>query len=139
MSTFPLLTRHWFELWRKDAVTTNDKVEATLQTVYRQAAVTIRRRDPAKDADLPQGSYVAEVAVRVTRSNRPTLQATSTADAYDLFFAPGALGRAYALEDVDRTETTAEKSDLGRDEKFERILQERIHRLAAKKLTVYAP
>jgi hypothetical protein len=139
MTTFPLLTRHWFEAWRKDAVTSDDKLESTLHSIYRQASVKVRQRAPAKDKDLPQGKYVAEVAVRTSRSNRPTLQVTSTADAYDLFFRPGVLGRAYAMEEPGETEPGALKSDLGRDTLLEKILQERIHRLAAKKLTVYAP
>jgi hypothetical protein len=137
ITALPLLSRHGLELWRKDAVTDRDRLEGTLQTIYRQVTVRLRRRDPAKDKDLPQGEYVADVAVRVTRSNKPALQVTSAADAYDLFFAPGAIGRSYAEAGCTAAAPRQEKVDLGRDENLEAVLRGRIHRAAAKNLTLY--
>lgn len=134
ITTLPLLSRHGLEVWRKDAVTPRDQLEGTLQSIYRQAEVVVRRRDPAADADLPQGKYLADVAVRTSRSNRPTLQVTSTADAYDLFGAPEELGRAYG---EPQPEQRSYRTGLGRDGNLEAILRQRIHRAAARKLTVY--
>jgi len=60
----PMVAKHFFEFWRRDATSTYDLVEGSLQTVYLVAAVNITRADP-------NGSdYEVDVEVRRIRSDR---------------------------------------------------------------------
>ncbi|HOF19550.1 MAG TPA: hypothetical protein PK082_11620 [Phycisphaerae bacterium] len=81
ITTLPMTGKHWWEFWRKDAATRRDLIESTLQTIYRQAKVSIR----------PAGAdgYQVSVEVQAYRSNLQELQVTNTSEAYDLFTLPG--------------------------------------------------
>lgn len=83
ITTKPLLGQHFFEFWRKDAVTPNDLAESTLHTIYRTVEVQIR--PTAKGAI----TYKPLVQVKVTRSNREDLGIVSATDAYGMFVLPG--------------------------------------------------
>jgi hypothetical protein len=83
ITTRPLVGRHWFELWRHDAVGECNMWESTLQTIYRTA--TVRICPTAQGA----GTYSACVEVQTSRSDRPSRQMTSAAEAYSMFLLPG--------------------------------------------------
>jgi hypothetical protein len=86
ITTYPLLGRAFGETWRKDAVTTAEVAESTLQTIYKTATVTVR------PADEPN-AYVATVTVEVARSDKPSYEVTSTSEAYGLFTSTGSKSR----------------------------------------------
>lgn len=147
ITTQPMVGRHWFELWRPDAATRFARAEGTLQTIYRQATVIVRRQEetatgqdtrPAETAptetqtapsgDRP-GGYVAEVIVKTQRSDKPDLQITSTAEAHLMFVAPESLGRSPTLGEPQaqmESEPGSHLVDLGRDEALERRIAARI-------------
>jgi hypothetical protein len=130
--TFPMIGRHWFEFWRKDAATRRDLAEGSLHTIYRQVTVHIRR----KDKDATGSEYLATVMVQTGRSDLPSPQVTSTSEAYDLFLNPLDMPRSASLTGLSgRPGGTYVK--LGRDENLEQILQRKINFLAAKNLTTY--
>ena len=100
ITTKPIVGKHFFEFWRRDAVTTYDLAESSIQTIYRTVVVKIR---PAK----PKGAtYVPLVEVHTRRSNRESLGMISASDAYDLFILPG------------REERGAKKLMLGADKYY---------------------
>jgi len=99
ISTRPLLGQHYVEFWRKDASSATDLAESTIQTIYRTATVRI---GPA--ADQP-GQYEAAVTIAVSRSDLPTMQVSSTSEAYSLFTMTG--GRSSWLTDFGRTQEQA--------------------------------
>ena len=134
ITTFPVVGRSWFEFWRADAATPRDVLEGSLHTIYRQAAVSIRRAGPGTASAPAIGRYLASVEVRVRRSDRQTAQLSSASEAYEMFLDPGALVPEAGGEPAG---AAGDRVDLGRDENLEKILQERINALAAKKLTIY--
>jgi len=136
VTTFPLVGRHWFECWRKDAATPRDVLEGTLHTVTRTATVTIRKAPAGQGA---VGKYAVAVEVRTRRSTLPTYQVTSTADAYDLFLGRGDVARTCAADVTRRQGRGAGKEeDLGRDAALEKVIRRRIVSLAQKALATPA-
>ncbi|MCD4699526.1 MAG: outer membrane protein assembly factor BamC [Phycisphaerae bacterium] len=128
ITTYPMIGRHWFEFWRKDAITRRDVAEGSIQTVYRQVTVNIRRQDDSSQ-------YLADVRVLVTRSNLTNPQVTSTSEAYELFLNPG-IPRSASLSGLG--EPSGSKSvPIGRDENLEQTLRNEINFLAARKSTIY--
>ena len=83
ITTRPLVGRQWFEFWRKDAATSYDVLEGSLQTVYRTALVRIRVTDPNTD------NYQAGVEVVLTRSDKEQSAVKTVSDAYGMFTMPG--------------------------------------------------
>jgi hypothetical protein len=79
ITTHPLMSRHWFELWRKDAAYGKDLAESSLQTIYRRATVTIAPTSPGAE------TFRATVRVDVGRSDKKEIQITSTSEAFNLF------------------------------------------------------
>ena len=130
ITTFPLVSRHWFEFWRSDTTTARDTLEASLQTIYRRATVRIRPVAP----DSPY--YSASVRISVSRSDRLNPQVTCTSEAYDLFLSPEGVPRVESLTGLSGPIHTEGEVEIGRDKNLEKIIQDRINRLAAKKLTV---
>jgi len=65
LTTKPMLGRHFFEVWRRDAVTYYDMTESTLQSIYR--AVTVQLV-PGAEA----GVYEPKVTVSLQRLNKPS-------------------------------------------------------------------
>ncbi len=135
ITTLPMLGQSWFEFWRQDAATPADLLESSLQTIYRQATVNIRRVWPETTTAPVVGEYVAAVEVRVRRSDRLEPQATSASEAYRIFLSPGAL--IPEPGEAGGSEPTGGVADLGSDPKLAKILQDKITALAAKKLTIY--
>ncbi|MDY7010565.1 MAG: hypothetical protein SVV80_07415, partial [Planctomycetota bacterium] len=107
ITTYPMIGRHWFEFWRKDAITRRDVAEGAIQTVYRQATVNIRRQ-----AD--SNRYLADVRVHITRSNLTNPQVTSTSEAYELFLDPG-IPRGASLSGLG-SPTGSKSVPISRDE-----------------------
>ncbi len=128
ITTFPMIARHWFEFWRKDAATQRDVAEGTLQTLYRRVTISIRRQDDNK-------RYLVDVRVFVSRSDLLAPQITSTSEAYDLFINPD-MPRIASLTGLGGPKGSRDVS-LGRDENLEQVLQREIYFLMAKKQTIY--
>lgn len=120
MVTEPMTGKVAGEFWRKDAATGRDLAEGTLQTIYRQAKVTIQ--PVAGDAE----KFRALVEVRTYRSNRQEPQVTSTSDAYDMFRLPGEEGRRKSLLDYGKDEVFDAVEALGRDDALEKQLSAEI-------------
>jgi hypothetical protein len=159
ITTFPMVGRHWFEFWRLDAATPADVAEGTLQTIYRQATVTIHLAAPGGSTTRPTtlpaparapgaaAEYYVTVEVRTSRSDRPAPEVTSTSEAYEMFTGAVHLQRtAVTTTQPDRQprygveaerQISAVTVDLGRDANLEAILQRRINSRAAKTLTLY--
>ena len=128
ITTFPMIGRHWFEFWRKDAITRRDLAEGTIHTIYRQVTVNIRRQGDSKE-------YLTTVRVLISRSNLPNPQVTSTSEAYDLFLDPD-IPRLASLTGLGNT-IGSKSVPLGRDENLEETLRQEIDVLTVKKLTIY--
>ena len=129
ITTQPLVGRHFFELWRADATTPKDVLEGTLQSLVRQATVSIYCDD------RPSGRYNASVEVLLWRSNKQTFQVTSTSEAYGLAGAGGGTARRRLLVDSSRSAPGDHLVSLGRDEKLQAKLTEEILATAALMLT----
>jgi len=80
ITTRPMLARHWFEFWRRDAVSSFDLIEGTVQTVMRQAKVRIAPRRGRPD------EYEPVVIVEMTRPDRQGLEIVAASEAYSRFF-----------------------------------------------------
>ena len=132
ISTFPLLGRHWFEFWRRDAATRKDVAEGALHTIYRQATVTLTRREVSAGSDKGRADYDVTVVVMKSRSNRAAPHVTSTSEAYDMFRRRGEI--RWMPGPGEGATVAAAKTPLGRDGNLERIILARIQSLRAKKL-----
>jgi hypothetical protein len=141
VTTYPMVGQHWFEFWRQDAASAADLAESTLQTIYRRATVTIRRREPDDPNNPPR--YRPVVEVTTARSNRPQPQVSSTSEAYAIFSLSG--GRSAFVMDLGGGEEEASASGngvsrpegtvpLGRDEHLEARLAGRIGAVARRRL-----
>lgn len=87
IATAPLTGRYLAEFWRKDAATPTDVAEGTIQTVYRLATVTV---EPVPEAN---GTFQAKVEVQAARSDQPSVQISSTGEAYSLYTMTGGRSR----------------------------------------------
>lgn len=129
ITTFPMIGRHWFEFWRKDAATEQDVTEGSLHTLYRRVTINIRRQPDNK-------MYLLDVRVFTSRSDLLAPQITSTSEAYDLFLSPD-LPRVELLTGLGGPKGSR-AVPLGRDENLEQILQREIYFLMAKKQTIHS-
>ena len=136
ITTFSLVGRHWFEFWRRDATTRTDVAESALHTIYRRATVTVTRREVSAGSDKWRAEYDVGVAVTKSRSNRAAPHVTSTSEAYDMFRRPGEISRIGGPGESSPGEGGS--TPLGRDEKLERLILERIRSLKAKKLAAFS-
>ena len=64
ITTEPLVAKHFFEFWRRDAATAYDLAEGSLQTVYIVATISLTRPDETKP------DYVLAVTVDRIRSDK---------------------------------------------------------------------
>jgi len=76
------------------------------------------------------------VRVSVSRSDRLNPQVTCTSEAYDLFLSPERVPRVESLTGLSGPIHAEGEVEIGRDKNLEKIIQDRINRLAAKKLTL---
>ncbi len=73
IKTEPMVARHFFEFWRRDAASAYDVVEGTLQTIYVIASVQVSRIKP-------DGSdYKLDVVVHRVRSDQIEAQSIGAA------------------------------------------------------------
>lgn len=82
ITTEPLAGRHFFEVWRKDTVSTDDLAESSLHKIYRSVEVRI-----APSQEKP-GTYRPQVKVVVGRAVAGPKRTITTADAYGMFRQP---------------------------------------------------
>ena len=136
ITTFPLVGRHWFEFWRRDATTRTDVAEGALHTIYRGARVTVTRREVSAGSDKWRAEYDVGVVVTKSRSNRAAPHVTSTSEAYDMFRRPTEIRRIGGPG--EGSAGAGGSTPLGRDEKLERLILERIRSLKAKKLGAFS-
>jgi len=111
--TKPLTGKHLGELWRRDAATAQDLAESTVQTVYRQAKITIRQQGNSK------GNFRAFVEVQAYLSNKPQRPVSSVSDAYDLFKLPGAPNQKEHMLAHATMDQLGQATPLGRDKGLE--------------------
>jgi len=117
--TRPMTGKHFGEFWRKDAAGDKDLAEGTIQTIYRQARITIEPIDPNKT------DFRAGVEVRTSRSNRREVQVSTVSDAYDLFKRPGNSNTRKQRLDSEQREAD-QITELGRDKRLEALIAEDI-------------
>jgi len=131
ITTFPMVGRHWFEFWRRDASTARDIAETSLHQIYRQATVTIRRPGGAAPATTAPavGDYHAVVEVFCYRSDRPKFHVTNTSEAYEMFTNPNPERGSERAE--LGSEVRAWMVDLGRDRTLEQAIERKINSVAA--------
>ena len=115
MTTFPVTSQHWFEVWRNDVATFDDAMESSMNPIRRWVEVTF-----AKD-DNGAWSEVA-VVVHKERLSSPDRQFNSTGSAYQYFSdsLPATTGQYRVTIADDRW------LDLGRDAAVEDRLLRRI-------------
>ena len=124
ITTVPLTGKQPLEFWRGDAATAYSLAENSIQTIYRFATVRITRKGES-------GVYLHAVEVQVARSNRQTVQVSSTSEAYDLFLLSGSK-RKFLL---DYGAGAGEwMSPLGQDTHLSRKLEAEIAATASKLL-----
>lgn len=102
--TQPMTGKQFWEFWREDAATTRGTMESSLQTIFRQAHVTVRPREDADDR------YAVSAYVTETRSNRPQPQLEASSEAI-LMFRGGGVSPAWMVDyGQDRDQ---QRSNLG--------------------------
>jgi hypothetical protein len=79
MTTLPLVSKQFFELWRNDVVTPRGVAESSLDTIRRTARFEVRRRD--------DGKYEAAPKVLVERFSLEERRITSVARFAEMFTA----------------------------------------------------
>jgi hypothetical protein len=119
MTTHPLISKQWFELWRRDVVTLPAVAHSSLHTTRR----TIRFELAAKS----DGSFEASPKVLVERLSVVEHRITSASQYRDIF----ALTREESLREEDRQRNPLLQQEgippsywyaLGRDEALEKTL-----------------
>jgi len=114
ITTEPLTGKVFGEFWRRDAAGPDNLAESSIQTIFRQAKVTIRPLASNKE------DFKAVVEVRTFRSDRRESQVTSTSEALDLFRLPGGSNRTRTLLEYDKGQAAEGAVPLGRDKALER-------------------
>jgi len=119
--TKPVTGKHLGEFWRKDAAENRDLAESTIQTVFRQAQVSIMPVAPGS------AEFRANVEVRTLRSNSEQIQISGVSDAYDLFNRPGASNSHKRLRvRGSKIQDDVPVSVLGRDAGLESLMAQDI-------------
>ncbi len=111
--TEPIIGKAMGEFWRGDAATMADLAESSVQTIYRQAAVTISENPPGS------GTFTAAVEVQAYRSNREVAGLTSASEAFAMFQRAGSSMREPTEADETSELAGREVTELGRDEALE--------------------
>ena len=109
----PIIGRAMAEFWRGDAATMTDLAESSIQTIYRQAAVTISEKPPGS------GTFSAAVEVQAYRSNREAVRLTSASDAFAMFQRAGSAMKEPDVMDEVSERAGGQVTELGRDEALE--------------------
>jgi len=110
LTTHPMVGKHFFEFWRKDAVGPYELAESSIQKIYRQVTVRLEPTQPGAETVEPI------VEVRVSRSDRKRPEVTSTSEAFDLFRIPAGeepLPEELADRQAAGLEEQADRADEG--------------------------
>jgi hypothetical protein len=120
LTTEPMISKQFFEVWRKDVATSDDLAESSLATVRRTLRFEFERSD--------DGNYVASPKVLVERYSLAERRLTAAMQYQSAFNGPQVIGSREA--DVGRVLPTAQWYATGRDYALERkiaeALQERL-------------
>ena len=81
VETHALLSKQWFEFWRRDVVSGEAGLEASLQTIRRKVRVTVRPTD--------SGSLQLDCQVRVERRVSDTRQESNQVQSRNVFYRAG--------------------------------------------------
>ncbi|MFP4139913.1 MAG: hypothetical protein ACOCWV_03350 [Planctomycetota bacterium] len=119
--TQPMTGKQFWEFWREDAATRHGALESSLQTIFRQAHVTVRRREDAED------QYAVTAYVTETRSNRPQPQLEASSEAI-LMFRGGGVSPAWMVDYGRHREQ--QRSNLGLNAPLSKKLTGAIHQQA---------
>ena len=126
ITTEPMASRHFFEWWRRDKATASGALENTLQPIYREVSVEIRKTD--------DGKYDPVVSVTVSRLLSDRGGSNRILSSYELVTAPERRDRlVLGVASSDNT-----RKDPGKYSPADAILAKKIaadiRRLAEQKL-----
>lgn len=138
LTTYPMVGRQWFEVWRKDAPTARMAAMNSLHKIWLIATVTVGKVEPAAQAEGRLTKYRVGVQVDLRRSTRPTYQVSSTAGAFDIFRGRKDTARDTAMYEGPDAKGGAAES-IGRYPTLEAEMTRKILARAAKGLTIYRP
>ena len=115
VTTTPMMSQHFFELWRRDVATRQDFWEATLNPIRRRVEVSIARSENHKPDQLA-------VVVNKERLSSPDRQFNSTGAVYQYFgdSLPSTTGLPRVTPEHDHW------LDLGRDAAMEDYILDQI-------------
>lgn len=122
LSTYPMISQQFFEVWRRDAGTVKDVAWDSLQTIRRTV-----RFDFARRAD---GMYVVYPRVVMEKSAHPERRITAQAQYQQAFVAVGETPTVTNGEGA--TVATRYWYALGRDEAMEKELADSVRRRLGK-------
>lgn len=110
----PEVGQQWFEFWRRDAATSYDLTESSLQTIFRQVTIKFTETAP--------GQYAAAVEASTVRSEKPyRWQPHSAARMYNMFAITGEERGAHGLLlNQPLEDPAAMMVPLGRDRELEK-------------------
>jgi hypothetical protein len=112
LTTWPMISKQFFEIWRSDAGTLYDVMQDSLQTIRRSVRFELARG--------PDGSYVARPKVLIEQSSHPERRLSSVSQ-YPQAFVPLAETPTRITEE-GATVPNRYWYVLGRDEAMERQL-----------------
>lgn len=130
ISTFPAISQHFFEFWRRDVASSSDFWEATINPIRRWVEISVTPVAGSDDATR------LAVTVHKQRFSAPDRQFNSTIAAYQLFGdrLPTTTGRETTSVNDDRW------LDRGRDSAMEEaLLMEMIERAGVTSVGSSAP
>lgn len=130
ITTKPMLGRHFFEVWRRDAVTYYDMTESTIQSMYNTVTVALV---PGAQA----GAYEPKVTVALERLNRPSEGPPSFAAGMTVVSVSPRKEAKRTLREATARE--AVRTEVGRNEPLARRLEDKIRAKAAQRLGRPAP
>jgi hypothetical protein len=118
LTTLPLVTKQFFEVWRRDAVTIKDVSDASIGTIRRTVRFQLTRKD--------DGTYVAEPKVLVERFSSAERRLTAIHEYHAAFSGPRPFGDMQS--DAGVRLPTDYWYALGRDEALEKDLASAVAR-----------
>jgi len=117
LTTMPLVSKQFFELWRTDAVTVPDIADSSLATIRRTVRFQVKKQ--------PDGGFVAEPRVLVERYASAEHRLTAIVEYHSAFSGP----RMFAFNEGDQPNLPTDYwYTLGRDEALEKDLASAIER-----------
>lgn len=112
LTTWPMISKQAFEIWRSDAGTVYDVVEDSLQNIRRSVRFELSRG--------PDGTYVARPKVLIEQSSHPERRISAVSEAAQAFVPLGEVPTRFTEEGANIPNRYWYA--LGRDEAMEREL-----------------